>query len=183
MPSTRPGPWLGVGPLQWANATASLAGRLEAGLASEASAPPAQLLPVPSDGQGGADGDEDADPLAGLRADLAKAKGRAVLVETTAGGWAKGPGDAPRRDWEQKRIGADDWPDVLRESRADVAANVAQACNVPVALLDGRAEGTSQREALRRFAHLSLEPLGELVAYELRNEARPARPDARFFGP
>ena len=85
-------PWSGIGPLQWATATGTLAGRVESNLAAESNASPALLLPVPSDGQGGGDGDEDADPLAGLKGDLAKAKGRAVLVETTAAGWGQGAG-------------------------------------------------------------------------------------------
>ena len=51
--------------------------------------------------------------------------------------------------------------------REDVFQHVAAACNVPGVLLDPRAEGTSQREGLRRFAHLALEPLGRLVADEL----------------
>ena len=158
-------PWLGVGPLQWAGATASLAGRIEGGLASEAGASPAQLLPVPQDGgDGGGD-----DPLASLKGDVAAAKGRVVLVETTQGGFGTGQAAAPRHDWQQQRIGAD-WPDVLRATREDVFQHVATACNVPPVLLDKGAEGTSQREGLRRFAHLGLEPLGEIVAGELRDK-------------
>ena len=138
-------------------------GRVESGLANEAGAPPAQLLPVP---EGPKDPESDDDPLAKLRRDIGKAKGKPVLVETTAAGWGEGMGGAPRRDWEQKRVGAD-WPDVLRATRDDCFQHVAAACNVPGVLLDPRAEGTSQREGLRRFAHLGLEPLGELVAAEL----------------
>ncbi|MDE0201597.1 MAG: hypothetical protein OXK73_04090 [Rhodospirillaceae bacterium] len=155
-------PWQGVSPLAWASATASLAGRLEAGLSQEAGAPAAQLLPVPQDGGDGGDND----PLAQLKTDIAKAKGRAVLVETTAAGWGTGQGGAPRRDWVPSRIGFNP-PDVSRTIRDDVFQHVAAACNVPGVLLDPRSEGTSQREGLRRFAHLGLEPLGELIAAEL----------------
>ena len=155
-------PWCGLGPLQWAVSTARLAGRLEGGLAAEASAPAAQLVPVPSDGGDG--GDED--PLAPLKRDIAKGGGKALLVETTAAGWGEGQGSAPRRDWEQRRIGAD-WPDVLSSTRAAVFHHVAAACGVPPVLLTEHAEGTSQREGLRRFAHLALEPLGRIVAAEL----------------
>ena len=156
-------PWRGVPPLGWARSTGALAGRLEAGLADEAGAPAAQLVPVPQDGGDGGDDD----PLAELKADIGKARGRALLIETTAAGYGQGPAGAPRRDWEQRRIGAD-WPDVLRATRKDVFENVAAACGVPGVLLDPRAEGTSQREGLRRFAHLALEPLGEIVGAELR---------------
>ena len=158
-------PWLGVGPLQWAESTGALAGRLEAGMADEAGAPPAQLVPVPQDG--GTGGDDD--PLAALKADIAKAKGRALLVETTAAGYGQGPSGAPRRDWEQRRIGAE-WPDVLRETRGEVFEHVAHACGLPAVLLDSRSEGTSQREALRRWVHLAVEPMGDLVAAELASK-------------
>lgn len=158
-------PWSGVGPLQWASATGALAGRLESGLAAEAAAKAAQVLAVPADGGDGGDGD----PLKTLKADLAKADGRPVLVETTAGGWGQGMGAAPQRDWRQARIGAD-WPDVLRSTRRDVAEAVAAACNVPFVLLDPRAEGTSQREALRRWLHLGVEALGATVAAELADK-------------
>ena len=158
-------PWLGVGPLQWANSTASLAGRLEAGLASEAGASPAQLLPVPQDGGDGGDND----PLASLKTDIAAAKGRVVMVETTQGNFGQGQTGAPKGDWEQIRLGPD-WPEVLRSTRADVFEHVVSACGVPPVLLDKSAEGTSQREGLRRFSHLGLEPLGELVAGELRDK-------------
>ena len=155
-------PWAGLGPLQWASSSASLAGRLESGLAKEAGAPSAQLVPVPSDGGDG--GDED--PLKDLKIDIAKGEGKALLVETTAGGWSEGQGAAPRRDWEQRRIGAH-WPDVLSVTRKETFFHVASACNVPPVLLTERSEGTSQREGLRRFAHLALEPLGRIVAAEL----------------
>ena len=155
-------PWLGLGPLQWANATGSLAGRIEAGLSKEAGAPAAQLLPVPQDGGDGGD----SDPLASLKADIANARGKVLLVETTASGWGEGGAAAPRRDWQQQRIGPA-WPEVLDATRKTVAEDVARACGVPSVLLDARAEGTSQREGLRRFAHLALEPLGRIVAEEL----------------
>ena len=155
-------PWLGVGPLQWAESTAALAGRLEAGLADEAGAPSAQLVPVPQDG--GAGGDDD--PLKQLKADIAKAKGRALLVETTAAGYGQGPAGAPRRDWQQSRLGFEP-PDISRTVREDVFGHVLAACNVPPALVHERAEGTAQRESLRRWVHLAVEPMGALVAAEL----------------
>lgn len=156
-------PWLGIGPLGWARSTGALAGRLEAGLASEADAPAAQLLPIPQDG---GDDDDDDDPLSSLKTDIGNAAGRTLLVETTSGAWGEDAAGAPRQDWAQKRIGPD-WPDVLRETRGDAFDAIAGACNVPAVLLDKGAEGTSQREALRRFLHLGVEPLGATMAEEL----------------
>ena len=165
-------PWLGVSPLGWASSTGALAGRLERGLADEAGAPSAQLLPVPQDGGDG--GGEDTDPLASLKSDIANARGGSLLVETTSAGWGGGMAEAPQRDWRQSRIGPD-WPDALVQTRSDAFDAVAGACGVPSALLDKGAEGTSQREALRRFLHLGVEPLGAVVAEELAPETGRAR--------
>lgn len=169
-------PWVGVSPLGWASQTGKLAGGLESTLANESAAPSAQVLPVPQDG-GDDEGDEDEDPLHHMKGDLANAKGGVMLVETTAAGWGEGDAAAPRQDWQQHRLGAD-FPDVLRSTRADVFDAVAAACNVPAALLDKRAEGTSQREALRRFQHVGLAPLGEIIAAELRQKLE--APGLRF---
>lgn len=54
------------------------------GLADGAAGPIAQLLAIPSDGG------EANDPLAKMKADIAKASGKAAFVETTAGGWGEG---------------------------------------------------------------------------------------------
>lgn len=169
-------PWRGVGPLGWADSTGTLAGRLEAMLANEAGAPSAQLVPVPADG---GDGSRE-DPLAQLKYDLAEAKGKALLIETTAAGWGQGMGQAPRKDWVQSRIGAD-WPDVLRSTREDIQDAVYSACNVPAVLLSKRAEGTSQREAYRRFTLLGLKPLAVLIEAEL--EAKLNAPVRISFDP
>ena len=170
-------PWAGVPPLGWAESTAALAGRLESSLANEAGAPSAQLVPVPADGGDGTDDD----PHKQLKADIAAARGRPVLVESTGAGWGQGPAGAPRGDWQQSRLGAE-WPDVLRTTREDVFSHVLAACNVPPALVHERAEGTSQREALRRWLHLGVEPLGSIVAAELA--AKLDRPGLRLdFSP
>ena len=49
--------------------------------------------------------DDDSDPLAGLKADIAKAKGSRCLLETTAGGWGEAHVNAPRQDWKAARLG------------------------------------------------------------------------------
>ena len=131
-------------------------------MSDEAGAPSAQLVPVPADG---GDGSTD-DPLASLKADIAAARGRAVLVETTAGAWGQGKGGAPPRDWQQQRLGFDP-PDTMRAVREDVFQHVAHACNLPAVLLESRSEGTAQREALRRWVHLAVEPMGATIAAEL----------------
>ena len=68
----------------WSADTARLMANTERALANEAGGPVAQLLPVPQDGGDG--GDEGADQLSGLKADIKDAKGAALLIETTSGG-------------------------------------------------------------------------------------------------
>ena len=154
-------PWFGLGPLQWARHTGALAANLELRLGQEAGAPTGHLLPVPA--AGAKEGDDD--PLAGLEGDMRQAKGSAILVETTSGGFAEGRDAAPRRDWKTERFGADP-PQVLAALRTDAGLAVLNACGVPVSLASD-ADGTSQREAWRRFIMGSVEPVARIVAAEL----------------
>ena len=96
-------PYVGVGPTGWAHTTARLGSEVERSLADEAAGPLAQLLAVPQDGgnpDDDDDGDGDGDAFAGLRSDIARARGRALLLETTAAGWGEGRASAPQRDWQ-----------------------------------------------------------------------------------
>ena len=45
-----------------------------------------------------------------------------------------------------------------------------EACGVPGALLTADADGTSQREALRRWVHCHVAPMGRIVASELADK-------------
>ena len=154
-------PWEGLGPLQSASATGTLMGALEQRLGEESAAPSALLLPIPADGGDGGEGD----PLANLKADIAKAKGRPVVLKTTAGGFGEGPGSAPQKDWQQSRIGANP-PEVLVNLRKESILSVMSACQVPISLITD-ADGTSQREAWRRFVMGAVEPLSQRMAEEL----------------
>lgn len=154
-------PWHGVGPLGWARDSGVLAANLEKRLGEEAGGPVAHVLPIPQDGGDG----EDDDPLAMLKADIAKAKGKTILAETTAAGWGEGMSGAPRSDWKASRLGAHP-PDVLRGLRSEAGMAVLSACSVPVSLATD-ADGTSQRESWRRFVMGAVEPLLEIVKEEL----------------
>ena len=79
-------PWRGVGPLDAASSTGALAANLKTRLSEEAGGPVGHLLPIPQDGGG------DDDPLMSFKADIRAAKGRPLLVETTAAGFGEGPG-------------------------------------------------------------------------------------------
>ena len=154
-------PWFGIGPLGWARSGAALAANTETRLAEEAGSPVAHILPVPQDG---GDGEVD-DPLRQLKLDIAAAKGRTVLTETTSAGWGEGQTQAPQRDWQPHRLGGDP-PDGMVTLRTDAALAVLSACGVPVSLSTD-ADGTSQRESFRRFLTSSVQPLAELVCEEL----------------
>ena len=154
-------PYVGTGPLSWAHTTARLQSEAERSLADEAGGPLAQLLSVPQDG--GDDGDND--PLKMLKSDLSGARGKALLLETTAAGWGEGKSAAPSGDWKQSRLGPMP-PDGMVKISQHAFERVLAACGTPPSLfLD--ADGTSQREAVRRW-HLNLVlPLARLVEHEL----------------
>ena len=159
--STPGQPYVGTGPLSWAHTTARLQSEAERSLADEAGGPLAQLLAVPQDG--GDDGDDD--PLKMLRADISAARGKALLVETSAAGWGEGKTAAPQKDWQQSRLGPMP-PEGLVKISEHAFARVLAACGTPPSLfLDS--DGTSQREAVRRW-HMNLVlPIARLVEHEL----------------
>ena len=159
--STPGQPYVGIGPLSWAHTTARLQSEAERSLADEAQGPLAQLIAVPSDG--GDDGDDD--PLKMLKADIRQARGKALLLETSAAAWGEGRQAAPQRDWQASRLGPMP-PESMATIRKDAFEAVLAACGTPPSLFVD-SDGTSQREAVRRW-HLNLVlPLARLVEHEL----------------
>ena len=137
-------PWVGTSPLGFAASSAASAAGLEQRLSEELGGPVAHLLPIPQDGGDGSDDD----PLAQLKADIAGAKGSAVLLETTAAGLGEGRGAAPTSDWTPKRLGASP-PDVLAKLRAEGSAAVIAACGVPPSLATSNSDGTAMRRRIQ----------------------------------
>ena len=157
-------PYHGLGPAAWAAETARLSANAERSLADEAAGPLAQLLAIPQDGGGG----EDDDPLALLKADIGKARGKAVLVETTAAGWGEGRSAAPMRDWKAERLGPAPPEWVVRLADAAFARMLA-ACGCSPALFDD-SDGTSKREALRQWHLGTVQPLAGILERELSDK-------------
>ena len=159
--ATAGAPYTGVAPVTWAHTTARLQAEAERSLADEAGGPLAQLLPIPTDG---GDGDDD-DPLAALKADVAAARGKAVLVETTTAGWGDGTSAAPRRDWQASRLGPSP-PEGLAKVADTAFARVLAACGCSPALFDD-SDGTSKREAQRQWFLNTVQPLATMIGEEL----------------
>ena len=157
-------PYIGTGPTDWAHTTARLNAAAEKSLADEAGGPVAQLLTVPEGNDAGSD--DDSDPLAGLRADIAAAKGRALLVESSNSGYGEGKANAPQRDFDPRALHP--TPDAGLVQVADQAfMRVLAACGTPPALFTGDADGTSQREALRRWHLGTVLPIARMIEHEL----------------
>ena len=159
--STPGQPYVGTGPLGWAHTTARLQSETERALADEAATAIANLLPIPQDG---GDGSED-DPLKLLKADIRTARGKALLVETTHGGYGEGRGAAPQRDWVASRLGANP-PESLARIRQDSFEAVLAATGTPPDLFVS-ADGTAQREAVRRWHLGTVLPLARILETEL----------------
>lgn len=149
-------PWSGSSPLATAPDAAKLAANSERQLSQEAGGPVGGLLPVPQSG-------EEAQ-LSGLQADIKALAGRTALVETTSGGFDTGRANAPLADWKQQRIGASP-PAPLVALRRDALETVCSMYGLPPSLVID-ADGTGQREAWRRFAMGTIEPLLHVVAEE-----------------
>ena len=67
-----------------------------------------------------------------------------------------------------KRFGSDP-PSELRELREDAAEAIVATC-LPPGLAYGSTDGTAAREAIRRWFHTSIAPVGKLVEAELREK-------------
>ena len=134
-------PYVGTGPTDWAHVTARLQAEAERSLADEARGPLAQLIAIPQDGKAGDDADPD--PLAPMRKDIAGARGKALLIETTAAGWGEGKASAPHADWKPHRLGPAPDPGMVQVAQAAFLRTLA-ACGTPPDLF-APADGTAQR--------------------------------------
>ena len=157
-------PHAGRGPLSWASMTAKTNAETERSIGDEAGGPVAQLISIPHDG--GDSDDEDDDPLEAMKTDIRNARGGGLLLETTRGGWGEGRDAAPRSDWKSNRLGPDPGSAMI-EARRDAEAAVLNAAGCFASLFQPGADGTSQREALRRLHLQTLSPLAKLIGAEL----------------
>ena len=162
-PGTR---YRGQGPLSWAHLTARLQGEAERSLADEAAGPVAQIVTAP-EGEDLGDTEDGSDVHAAEKAALKNARGRLAFVETTRSGGENGPGAAPARDWNPVRLGPTP-PTAFVEVANSAFTRMLAACGVPPAMFTGDADGTAQREGLRRWHMNVVLPIARLLEHELR---------------
>ena len=151
-------PWRGVGPLQSAALAGKLAAETVAALADAESGPRGSLLPLPVDGS-----DPTVEPL---KADIRTLAGKLAFVESTRTMTPAGAANAPRGDWDTKRIGANP-PAAEVELLGAASVEVLNACGIPPSLFSVRGDGTAQRESFRRLLHSTIQPLARIVSAEL----------------
>ena len=96
---------------------------------------------------------------------LRGARGKALLLETVAAGWGDGRSAAPQRDWQASRLGPTP-PESMVRVRSDAFEAVLAATGTPPSLFVD-SDGTSQREAVRRWHMGTVEPLAKLLEEEL----------------
>ena len=157
-------PWSGTGPLT--SSTALALANVEKRLSEEASSVSALVLPVPPAGAE-AEG-QSTSPASKLAADIAGAKGRPTIVETTSTGFGEGRMAAPAGDYAQRRIGFTP-PETIAPLRAAIEEAVYAACGIPPALGTSEvASGQGMREAWRRYVHGSVTPMLRRIETEMR---------------
>ena len=157
-------PYIGVAPLDFARSTGALAAALELRLGQEAAAEVGYLMPIPQSPDGD-DVDDDDNNTVSLQKDMARLKGKTMLVETTSSGWGESKESAPRQDYVSKRFGGM-LPESNIELRNAVTETILACCGVPVELAT-LGTGTASREAFRRFLHSSCSPVAKMAEYEI----------------
>ena len=88
-----------------------------------------------------------------------------MLVETTAAGWGDGKGSSPLTDWKPNRLGPNP-PASVDAIRKGTFGEMLAACGCPPSLFTD-ADGTSQREALRRWHLGTVIPIAGMIEDEL----------------
>lgn len=114
------------------------------------------LIPVPIEGGN----------LTQLRSDIKALQGRSMLVETTAGGY----GDrmsAPRKDYDQKRLGPD-IPLNIQKLYEDTQKMALGVYGVPAPIVYPT-DASSMREGWRIYLHSTIEPMAHLMIASARN--------------
>ena len=152
-------PWRGVGPLSEAGLTQELISQIEVALAEESRTPRGYLIPVPDTGQAGR-----------LTTELRGARGNLHLVPSVSSdsGWGQGQESKPADDFVPKRMGMTP-PQAMVQLRSNVELSILAAAGVPVTIMSV-SDGTAKKEDFRRFLHLTLQPVGRIIAQQVADQ-------------
>ena len=162
-------PHIGAGGASWASLGAEALAQGERSMRDDLSTPVSHMLVAP---EGINMGNEDNDPLAMLAKDINSARGGVFIAESMADGYGLGESKGPHRDWATQRMGPQpNAAQVEAVNRAFSRMCAALGCNH--ALFSAGADGTAQREALRRWYLFTVKPIAKLIASEI---------NARFDG-
>ena len=160
--STPGQPYVGTGPLKWAATTARLQSETERSLADEAGGPVGSITVVPPQmGRAGEDGSE-IDPTMQTRADISKARGKSLVLQSLK---AAAGDRSPSKEWGFERFGPMP-PEAMEKIRSGVFSSVLAACGCPPSLFVD-SDGTSQREAVRRWHMNCVLPMAKILEREL----------------
>lgn len=80
-------------------------------------------------------------------------------------GYRPGEVVAMANPFESGRVQANP-PASLDTARRSANGDVSAACGIPPVLLSGEGDGTTAREAYRRFVRGTIEPIGRMLAHE-----------------
>ena len=149
-------PWVGVGPMANAGLTQELVGQIETALAQEAATPRGYNIPVPDPKQ-----------ASGLTRDLRTSRGGLSLTPSVASdaAWGAGQESKPADDWVSKRFGMMP-PQAMVELRSRIELSILAACGVQTTVMS-TSDGTAKKEDFRRFLHLTLQPVGRIIADQI----------------
>ena len=150
--------WVGLSPMEIARQAGRLDAEINEALADESAMPRGAILPLPQQ-------PDDADSTSELETTLGALRGKIMTAESMASTAAGGYQEAPKEDWEIKRVGAN-YPQSMIELRRDADSLILGLCGVPIEFLTG-ADGGALREAYRRMLFGTIQPLGAIVAQEL----------------
>lgn len=157
-------PWRGLSPAAFASTGAGLVGGIDSTMSGEANSPSGYVMPAAD--LGGDDDDDDVDPFATMRAELAALRGGMTIGPTMKDALGLGTDAAPASDYDSKRFGFDP-PEAIEPLRRQALVDVLGAFGIPAPLSDERASAAAYREAARVFRETTLPALGAIVSAEV----------------
>ena len=148
-------PWRGCSPILSSAASRSALEQIERSLAHEHQSPVGHVIGV-------------SDPSSQQQTtnEIAALKGRTILTDASETGVVSEGGTGSRNRWEPQRIGPDPSRGTI-EARKAIESSILAAAGVPLELVYPGA-GSDAREAFRRFVHLALTPVANLLSAELQ---------------